>query len=212
MPEHPVHLSRRTWLAGAAAIGLAGCAQGGPPRSQVQAQVQAQAQAPASPQTTAPSPRPGGRTDQAAAGPVDDPFRVLADDHGKIAALLDEAVSARDAETRSRVLEQLKEALLIHDVAEGMVVYPAMRQAGLQAKVTELTAEHGDIKNYLYQLDQMPKDSRQWAVTLRSLQQTISDHVRDEEERAFPQLREAMDARQLRGLAASMQKARAEVA
>lgn len=196
-------LSRRAFaLSGIALFGLGACAQS--PGSRVQEQATPSAQ----------SPMAGGRLAQTstAAGAASDPLAVLVDDHRQITAMMDQALAARDPAERTRLLETLQEALLIHDVSEGMVIYPAMRQAGFRDKATEFTAEHGDIKTHLFQLGQMPPAAPQWTATLRELRRIVTEHATDEESRAFPQLRQALDSRQMRQLAVTMQRARAEVA
>ena len=89
---------------------------------------------------------------------------------------------------RSLHLAQLKHALAKHALQEENVIYPALREAGEVEGADELNAEHGYVKQYLYELENMPKDSPDFLAKLADFRRDIEDHMREEEEVLFPRL------------------------
>lgn len=96
----------------------------------------------------------------------------------------DDAVS-----TRTGLVKKLKYALTKHAVAEENVIYPALREAGEVAGADELNAEHGYVKTFLYELDNMAKDSPAFLAKVREFRALIEDHIREEETVLFPKLK-----------------------
>ena len=91
--------------------------------------------------------------------------------------------------TRTGLVKKLKYALTKHAVAEENVIYPALREIGEVTEADELNAEHGYVKDFLYQLDSMPKDSSEFLFKVREFRTLIEDHIREEEEVLFPKLK-----------------------
>jgi hemerythrin superfamily protein len=52
-----------------------------------------------------------------------------------------------------------------------------------------LNAEHGYVKTYLYELDNMPKSSPEWMERVRAFRALLEEHMRMEEDEVFPRLR-----------------------
>ena len=107
---------------------------------------------------------------------------------------------------RSILLHQLKFALSKHAIEEEMVIYPAMREAGLTAEADELTTEHGYVKTYLYDLQELPNDSSKWLATLKEFRTMIEDHMREEENDLFPRLKSKLSEAKNKELTAMMNK------
>ena len=116
---------------------------------------------------------------------------ALKHEHALTLALFDqlEATSDDAVATRAGLIKKLKYALTKHAVAEENVIYPALREAGEKAGADELNAEHGQVKDYLYQLENMAKDSRFFLNKVREFRTLLEDHIREEEETLFPRLK-----------------------
>lgn len=133
---------------------------------------------------------------------------ALAAEHKVALALFDKLESTEPGATakRATLLAQLKHALARHALEEENVIYPALRQTGRTAEADELNAEHGYVKQYLYELETSPKDAPEWLAKLRQFRSEIEDHMREEEDKLFPALRGELTDEQNKALAAAMNK------
>jgi hemerythrin superfamily protein len=133
---------------------------------------------------------------------------ALAAEHKATLALFD-AIEATDngaTAKRTMLLTQLKHALAKHALEEENAVYPALREAGEVAGADELNAEHGYVKQYLYDLDNMPNDSPAFLEKVRAFRADIEDHMREEEETLFPRLKAALSDEGNKQLTKAMNK------
>lgn len=133
---------------------------------------------------------------------------ALAAEHKATLKLFDALESTEQGATakRATLLAQLKHALAKHALQEENAVYPALRDSGKVAEADELNTEHGYVKQYLYELENSPKDSPDWLATLRRFRTDIEDHMREEEDDLFPALRASLSADQNKHLTAMMNK------
>jgi hemerythrin-like domain-containing protein len=88
------------------------------------------------------------------------------------------------------LLMKLTHALDKHAHQEEMVVYPALREAGIRVEADQLETEHGEVKTYLYQLQEMGVDAPDWLETVREFRALISRHATMEEEEVFPRFKQ----------------------
>lgn len=115
--------------------------------------------------------------------------------------------SADDATTtRAGLVKKLKYALTKHAVAEENVIYPALREHGEVEEADELNGEHGYVKNFLYELDNMPKDSPGFLAKVREFRALIEDHIRTEENELFPRLKAQLSEEENKQLTYAMGK------
>jgi hemerythrin superfamily protein len=149
-------------------------------------------------------------TARAAAGR--DPFDMLAHDHRIILSLLEEMEHSPENATfaRTQKLLMVKRRLSAHALAEEDIIYPMLHDAaGAVTDVRHLYAEHADIKMHLHALEMMPKSDPNWARRAGELRALVESHARQEEEIDFPKLRAALDERETRRMAGSMQREKA---
>ncbi|TKD51106.1 hemerythrin domain-containing protein [Sphingomonas baiyangensis] len=134
--------------------------------------------------------------------------QALAAEHKAVLKLFDaiEATETRNTTKRSILLAQLKHALAKHDVEEGNVIYPALRDAGRVEEADQLTKEHGYVKQHLYALENMPKDSPEFLARVRKFRADIEEHMTEEETSLFPALRAQLSEERNKQLAAAMNK------
>ena len=94
---------------------------------------------------------------EAAAGDWDE---ILAAEHDMALAIFDKMLATDETQTfkRKMLLMKLTHALDKHAHQEEMVVYPALRNANETTDADQLEGEHGYIKTYIYDLDQMGPD------------------------------------------------------
>jgi len=129
---------------------------------------------------------PGGSGDWADA---------LAAEHRVVLAIFDkiEATADTQASARSHLLTRLKNALGKHALEEENVVYPVLRRANSVHDADALNAEHGYVKTYLYELDNMPRTGPDWLARAREFRAMIEEHMRMEEDEVFPALKAMLD-------------------
>ena len=121
---------------------------------------------------------------------------VLKAEHRAVEAIFDKLLQTGDGEKmkRTKLLLALMQALGKHAMQEEDVVYPHLRMAGIEAETKELAAEHGDIKTYLHELEELPKDDPKWLGRVREFQKLVQHHVELEETEIFPRFREKLSA------------------
>jgi iron-sulfur cluster repair protein YtfE (RIC family) len=115
---------------------------------------------------------------------------ALAAEHKATLKLFDalQATTSEDTVKRSTLLTVMKHALGKHAMQEENAVYPAMRQAGHLGEADKLNGEHGYVKQYLYDLELMAKDSPAFLTTVAAFRRDIEAHMREEEDVLFPKL------------------------
>jgi hemerythrin superfamily protein len=120
---------------------------------------------------------------------------VLAAEHAAVLALFDKLEATDDSQTwiRGYTFTRIKNALGKHALEEENVVYPALREANEAHDADALNAEHGYVKTYLYELDNMPKSSPEWLERVRAFRALLEEHMRMEEDEVFPRLRAQLD-------------------
>jgi hemerythrin superfamily protein len=147
--------------------------------------------------------------DQFGAGGVSgDWFDALKAEHQATLAIFDKIEATSDFQTtaRSHLLAKLKYALTRHAHQEEAIVYPALRQANLAHDADALNAEHGYVKTYLYELENLAKDSPDWLARIRDFRAMLQEHIRMEEDEVFPAFRNQLSEAQNSRLTSSMNK------
>jgi hemerythrin superfamily protein len=118
-------------------------------------------------------------------------MEVLAAEHQAVLAMFDKVEATEDSQTwmRAHCLTRIKNALGKHAIEEENAVYPALREANEAHDADALNAEHGYVKTYLYELENMPKSSPEWIERVRAFRELLEEHMRMEEDEVFPRLR-----------------------
>ena len=132
---------------------------------------------------------------ESAAGDWD---QVLAAEHKATLATFDMILATEDNETMKRtiMLKKLAYALEKHAHMEESVVYPALRLANDTVDADHLEHEHGYVKTFLYELDNMSKDSPNFLARVREFRNLIEEHARMEEDQVFPRFKNTMGEEQ----------------
>jgi hemerythrin-like domain-containing protein len=133
---------------------------------------------------------------------------ALAAEHKATLALMDliEKTSEQDTGRRSILLAQLKHAIGKHSFQEENTVYAMMRQRELLEPAKALNEDHAEIKQFLFELTELPKSDPQWIGKIRALRTELEEHMRLEENEHFPRLRRALSEEENQHLSAAMNK------
>lgn len=129
-------------------------------------------------------------------------------EHQAVLKLFDtiEATDDKALGRRMMLLGQIKHALAKHAIEEENVIYPALREAGRIEEADLLTREHGYVKQYLYELENMPKTSPLFLEKVRKFRADLEEHMDEEEERLFPALRTQLSEEKNAALTKAMNK------
>lgn len=133
---------------------------------------------------------------------------ALAAEHKATLAVFDLIQATPDTAKgkRSMLLANLKHMLAKHALEEENAVYPALRDAGMTAEADELNSEHGYVKQYLYELDNMSNDSPRFLETVAKFRGDIEEHMREEENDLFPRLKAQLGEEENKALTRAMNK------
>lgn len=133
---------------------------------------------------------------------------ALAAEHAATLKLFDalQATTEKNTTKRSMLLMQLKHALAKHALQEENAVYPALRDAGQKDEADHLNHDHGYVKQYLYDLDNMPNESPAFLAKVAEFRAAIEEHVREEENDIFPKLKAKLSPEKNKALTAAMNK------
>ncbi len=131
----------------------------------------------------------------AAAGDWDE---ILAAEHDIALAIFDKMLTTDETQTfkRKMLLMKLTHALDKHAHQEEMVVYPALREANEATDADHLEGEHGYIKTFIYELNEIGPDASNWLEKVREFRQLVSSHAHMEEEQVFPRFKKELDEEQ----------------
>lgn len=133
---------------------------------------------------------------------------ALAGEHKAVLKLFDALESTGEAESvkRKMLLAQLKHALAKHALEEENVIYPALRNHGHREAADKLNADHGYVKQYLYDLETLTSSPAGFQAKLGEFRADITEHMREEEDMLFPRLRGELSDDENRTLARTMNK------
>lgn len=139
----------------------------------------------------------------------EDAVSFLERQHGDIRNLFDELKSG--GENREETFQCLVRLLAVHETAEEMVIYPAVR-----AKVPEGSSlveprleEEDAAKQMLSDLEKLGPEGEGFDAKLAAFQAAVLDHAAREEREIFPALREHLDADRLENLRTALVAAEA---
>jgi hemerythrin superfamily protein len=132
---------------------------------------------------------------ESAAGDWDE---ILAAEHDMALAIFDKMLATDETQTfkRKMLLMKLTHALDKHAHQEEMVVYPALREANEATDADHLEGEHGYIKTFIFNLNELGPDASNWLETVREFRNLVSEHAHMEEEQVFPKFKQGLDDEQ----------------
>jgi hemerythrin superfamily protein len=132
---------------------------------------------------------------EAATGDWDE---MLAAEHDMALAIFDKMLATDESQTfkRKMLLMKLTHALDKHAHQEEMVVYPALREANQAVSADQLEGEHGYIKTFIYELNEMGPEGRNWLEKVREFRELVARHAHMEEEDVFPAFKDSISEEQ----------------
>src|SRR5215210_7005370 len=135
-----------------------------------------------------------------------DVIEVLEHDHREVEQMFSELESLRGASTdearsrRKKLTEQVTVELVRHSVAEEVLVYPEVSDKVGSEEADHAREEHAEAEETLQRLEKLDADDPSFDDELAALMEEIRHHIDDEEGHMFAQMREVIDADELRKL------------
>jgi iron-sulfur cluster repair protein YtfE (RIC family) len=136
-----------------------------------------------------------------------DVIKLLETDHREVEDLFAKAESTSGA-AKQQVVTKIASELTLHAEVEEQIVYPAMREAGLDEIVDEAEQEHSRVKELVAQLEAMDATGDGVDAVLSELKAEVQHHVEEEESEGFPKFRDNVDQAELQALASRVQEAK----
>jgi hemerythrin superfamily protein len=129
-----------------------------------------------------------------------DAIALLKADHRKVEELFASFESARGAERKQKLVQQICTELTVHTIIEEEIFYPACKGAVEEDLLSEAYVEHDGAKVLIAELLASAPDEEFYDAKVKVLSEQIEHHVEEEEKRVegmFSQARKAgldMDA------------------
>jgi iron-sulfur cluster repair protein YtfE (RIC family) len=138
---------------------------------------------------------------------VPDVIKLLETDHREVEDLFAKAESTSGA-AKQQVVTKIASELTLHAEVEEQIVYPVMREAGLNDIVDEAEQEHSKVKELVAQLEAMDATTDDVDSVLADLKADVQHHVEEEESEGLPKFRDAVDQATLQDLATKVEEAK----
>ena len=135
-------------------------------------------------------------------------LEALKTEHKMALGIFDKLEATKDSQTtkRAMLLMQLKHALSKHAFEEENAIYPALRDHDEREEADHLNHDHGYVKQFLYELTILPKNSPAWLPKLREFRSALEKHIREEEDTIFPALQASLSDEENSQLTFAMNK------
>ncbi len=139
---------------------------------------------------------------------TEDVVDVLLNQHNEVRALFGQ-IQGATGKTKKDSFQRLVNLLAVHETAEEMVVYPAVRSTGPDGDrlADARTAEESEAKDALSELEKTDITSPDFDTRLQAFEQLVDAHAGNEEQEIFPLLRQTQSPEQLAKMADALHAA-----
>jgi hemerythrin superfamily protein len=143
-----------------------------------------------------------------ASDPKQNAVGFLEEQHDAIRRMFDE-VATTTGEARREAFPPLVRLLAVHETAEEMVVYPALRRAGDEgSQVAAARMEEEDrAKKMLADLEKIDPTASEFDAPFREVRTVVEAHAASEELEVFPLLERTTDEKLLERMTGALQVA-----
>ena len=134
---------------------------------------------------------------------------IISMDHRKVDTLFMEIEKTDDPQKLQEFFGQLYKDLSIHAEAEEQIVYPAVRS--YYSDTQELYDEQAAMKQMLAQIKALNPSSSDFKAQIQQLKKAVQDHVKEEENDMFPQIRRNLSEAQMEQMATQFKEAKSTI-
>jgi iron-sulfur cluster repair protein YtfE (RIC family) len=142
-----------------------------------------------------------------------DPIALLEEDHRVLERLFarGEKTTERAAKARTSLLARLKAELMLHELAEEKILYPALkRHRDARDIVLEGYQEHHVADVLVKELERLSPHDERWGAKFKVLKENIEHHVEEEEGEMFRTARSVLDREQLESIGLEIEAMKSE--
>ncbi len=131
-----------------------------------------------------------------------DIFAALLQSHETQRSLCKRLLAAiGEADQRKLIFEELKAELAAHETAEERAFYvPLIAHDETVEAARHGIAEHHEMDEMVEDIEKAGDGSPEWLETVGKLVHQIEHHLKEEEEKFFPQAREVLSSKQVKDL------------
>lgn len=116
-------------------------------------------------------------------------YDILSAEHRQVADLLQQAMRDGSKETFFKIKAKTDPHLL----GEEKLFYPVLQQKEeLRDLVDHAFEEHNQIKSISSELESMDAGSQNWTSKVKELNETVTHHVQEEENKVFPEAQKVL--------------------
>lgn len=116
-------------------------------------------------------------------------YDILSAEHRQVADLLQQAMRDGSKETFFKIKAKTDPHLL----GEEKLFYPVLQQKEeLRDLVDHAFEEHNQIKSISSELESMDAGSKNWTSKVKELNETVTHHVQEEENKVFPEAQKVL--------------------
>src|SRR5579884_342938 len=127
-------------------------------------------------------------------GAAPNAVELLEQDHREVEDLFEEFEKARDKKRKGELATKICMELTIHARIEEEAFYPRARQATKDDDlIDESLVEHANVKRMVAEIEEMDPGDDLFDAKVRVLSEMVQHHVKEEEEKLFPELKGKMD-------------------
>ncbi|HEX2913986.1 MAG TPA: hemerythrin domain-containing protein [Chloroflexia bacterium] len=138
-----------------------------------------------------------------------DAIELLKKDHDKVKKLFQQIMEGATPTKSKTLFNQIYHEMTIHSIIEEQVFYPALNKFnGFTGLLKDAYKEHADAKLEMGQISMMDSSSEEWKKKVEKLFGEIQHHIKDEEEKLFPKVEEAMAQKELNDLGLALKQAK----
>ncbi len=118
---------------------------------------------------------------------------LIKKDHRKVASLFSQIETTDDTQKLYECFNQLYEEISLHTEVEEQTFYPAVRDCQDTGQlVDEAQAAHDEAKQLLEEIEDLSPTSMEFKAKILELKQVIQQHVQEEENKVFSQVRQCL--------------------
>jgi hypothetical protein len=134
--------------------------------------------------------------------------RLLKRDHALVRALFAEYDVAKKASDRDRIMDELRDEIILHSEIEAEIFYPAVAECGSKEAailVDEARIEHERMTGLLDDLEMLDTEGAKFHATFTALRAAAEHHAREEENGLFEVARRYLSEDRLQDLGDEME-------
>jgi hypothetical protein len=137
-----------------------------------------------------------------------DIFQALLQSHERQRAMFKRLLSdIGDPGQRKQVFDELKAEMAAHETAEERAFYvPLFEHDDTVDAARHGVAEHHEMDEMVEDLEKAKEGSAEWLESVGKLVQKLEHHLKEEEEKFFPEAKKVLDAQQTQELGALYQQ------